>query len=270
MTWDLNNLRKIAGLQESFELKQALHESFDDDDGEEDEDVKHADDEAKRRHIKLPKVEGKVDPDKDLHDLAVAKKHASEVKHSKSAPTGDVAQLAAQQLKSREEKKPEPKPPVEKKAPVEKKEGETEAEKKKRGKAPNPNSKSGQLRAFIERHMAANEDPKTVRKAAWTWASTVCDPPFTPAGFSTIYQGIKSKNAKKSETNECWILRHPTIPSFILKENTAMNMYQWISDSDVMDEPLVFETKEEATKVAKYLISFKNQLSDIERVSLDF
>lgn len=275
MTWDMNDLRKIAGLQESYEAKQTLLERYNDDDDDEDPDVKHADDEAKKRHINLPDA-GKIDPDKDMHDLAVAKKQAADKKKAEKAPKKDAVNFFANRVlaskhKEEDKKKEEKKEPAPKKEPVEKKEGEPAAEKKKRGKAENPTSKSGQLRTFIQNHFAKGEAPETVRKAAWKWASETCDPPFTKAGFSTIYQGIKSKNAKKAAegANECWIIRHPTVPSFILKENLAMNMYQWISDSDVYDEPLVFETEQEAKKVASYLLSFKNQLSDIACVNLD-
>lgn len=277
MDWDLEHLRKIAGLNESASSKsQTLNESYDDDD--EDPDVKHADDELKKRKVKLPDA-GKVDPDKDIHDLAEKRKARAEKKKAEDKPkAGGVADLASKQLKAKEDakkdepKKAEPKKETEDKK-EDKKESDTPAEKKKRGKAENPASKSGQLRAFIQKHFDSGQDPKAVRKAAWKWASETCDPPFTAAGFSTIYQGIKAKNAKKaaeSETkNECWIIRHPSIPSFILKENTVMNMYQWISDSDVYDDPMIFETEDEAKKVAAYLLQFKNQLSDIEHVDLD-
>jgi hypothetical protein len=277
--WDLEHLRKIAGIPETTQSVRALHESWDDgDDDDEDEDVKHADDEAKKRKIKLPSA-GKVDPDKDLHDLAASKQKAkAKVEEDKPKPrAGGVADLAARQSNTAEfEKKQQAKKEAEKAAAAEKKKNvDPDAPKKKRGKAESETSKSGQLRAFIQRHIDDGQDAKQLRKAAWKWASEECEPPFTPAGFSTIFQSIKSKNAKKladnaEAANECWILRHPAIPSFILKEDTAMGMYQWISDNDVMGEPLVFESEAEALQVANYLKQFKNQNVDVEWVDLDY
>lgn len=232
MTWDINHLRKIAGLNESY---QPLTESWEDDDDDEDEDVKRADSEAKRRKIDLPKT-GKVDVEKDLHTLAQQRKAKSD---KKEAPA-EKKEAAPQKKEDSAEKKEE--------AP---------AEKKRRGRAPQEGSKSGQLRAWI----AANPGKK--RSEAWAHAQAM-DPPFTKAGFSTIYQSIKSKMR-----TECFILRHPTVNSFILSENKEMGQYQWISDSDVYLDPLVFATESEAVQLATYLADYKNQLADVERVELD-
>lgn len=268
MSWDLERLRKIAGLQESTEngSKHLLTEGWDDDgDDDEDPDVKKAEAEAKKRHIDMSAAERaarKVNVEKDLRALARSRKskdtdededEKEETAHkeheAKESPEHEKAEHSGKKPSAADEKKETP-------ADEKKEEAKAaEVEKKRRGRAPQEGSKSGQLRAWIQ------ANPGKARKEAWAYAEKIG---FTKAGFSTIYQGIKSRMK-----TECFILRHPSIPSFILHENAMMGQYQWISENDVNQEPLVFATKLEAEKVAGYLREFKNQLVDIERVSLD-
>jgi hypothetical protein len=79
----MNELRKIAGLQESFEQKQKLlTEAYDDDENDdEDPDVKRAEKELKKQKIKLPKT-ADIDVDKDIANLAAAKLRKAEAKKS--------------------------------------------------------------------------------------------------------------------------------------------------------------------------------------------
>lgn len=262
--WDISRLRLIAGLPAT-----PITESYDDDD--EDPDVKRADNEAKKRGIKLPDVKSKIDPEKDLSTLAKhratheKKKEAeADSEEEKSAKTKAAEKAAAEkeakERDSADDSDDDDDKPAKKEAdkPAEKK-AEAAAEAKKRGRAPNENSKSGQLRAWI----AANPDKP--RKEAWAHAQAM-NPPFTAAGFNTIYQSIKSK-MKKTAT-ECFIMRHPTIPSFVLSENREFNRYDWISENDFEPMPVVFETKAEAEELATFLSDYKRTVVVIESVSL--
>ncbi len=251
--WNYDSLINIAGITESFDDDS-------DDDSDEDEDVKRAEQELKKRKIKLPKT-ADVDVDKDIEDLAARNKARNEA--TKAAKAKRAAKAHAEHEKS--ETPPKEKAEHDGKMPTaaeEKKETSAEEKKeevvaKRKGKAPQEGSKSGQLRKWISEH------PGAPRKEAWAWAQTI-DPPFTRFGFSTIYQAAKSKMVK-----ECYILRHPTVPTFILSENEAMGMYTWISESDVNQLPVVVKTEAEALKIGSYLRSFKNQLSTVERVQLE-
>ncbi|MGZ8924565.1 MAG: hypothetical protein ACXW2E_01650 [Nitrososphaeraceae archaeon] len=154
MSWDMERLRKIAGLQESesYSSKQ-LNERYDDD--EDDPDVKAAMDEAKKRKIKLPKVKD-VDPDKDIESLARSRKS----KDSSSEKT--------EEPKKEEPKKEEP-----------------AAEKKRKGKAPQEGSYAGRLRSWIQ------NNPGKSRKEAWEYAQSIGM--TSKPGFSTQYQSAKGK-----------------------------------------------------------------------------
>lgn len=254
--WDISRLRSIAGLPAT-----PITESYDDDD--EDPDVKRADNEAKKRGIKLPDVKSKIDPEKDLSSLAKARASSEKKKEAeadseeeKEAKT-KAAEKAAVEKESKERDSASDSDDDDDK-PVKKEEAKA-AEAKKRGRAPNESSKSGQLRAWI----AANPDKP--RKEAWAHAQAM-NPPFTAAGFNTIYQSIKSK-MKKSVT-ECFIMRHPTIPSFVLSENREFNRYDWISENDFEPMPVVLETREEADELARFLSDYKRTIVVIESVSL--
>lgn len=313
MSWDIDHLRKIAGLTESYEsTSQVLTEAWDDDD--EDPDVARMEREASKRKMKMPDV--KVDAERDLSKIAGAKKSAAKEEADEAAEEREAAERAAAKKKEEadspkadahdEHEKKEspakekaehggskPSPAAEKKesAASEKKEEDKAAEKpaekaedkkeesteaKRRGKARSDTSKTGQLRTWIINH------PGAKRAEAWKHAVDTLglkseDNPggITPAGFSTLYQkarsqqeGYVSRNAKK-DVKEAWILMHPLVHNHVLHENAAMNQYQWVHFLDENQDPMIFESKEAAQKVATYLADFKNQSAIIEHVVFD-
>ncbi|PPD54361.1 MAG: hypothetical protein CTY12_03455 [Methylotenera sp.] len=275
---DLERLRQLAGIMEgTVSSSGILNESWDDDD--EDPDVARAEREAKKRKIKLPDV--KVDAEKDMTHVAGAKKSAEKEAADEAKEKKEAAERAAAKKKeeadspkAEEDSKPtqkkesptkekaehadkKPAPAVEKKeTPAEEKKEEAAAEAKRRGKAPNADSKRQRLHAYLK------ANPGVKRAVAIKWAQEHLE--MGQAYASQQIQAVKSQIAK-----ECWIIRHPSVPSFILHENGMMNMYQWMSDTDLNLEPMVFATESEAQKVAKYLEEYKNQLSTIEHVNLD-
>ena len=133
---------------------------------------------------------------------------------------------------------------------------EAAAEAKRRGKAPNADSKRQRLHA----HMKANPGEK--RSALLKWA-------FDNLQMGTAYASQQIQAVKASLKTEGYMLRHPAMPKFVLHENGAMGMFQWISETDENLEPLMFATEAEAKKVASYLLSYKNQLADIQRIDLE-
>ena len=84
---------------------------------------------------------------------------------------------------------------------------------------------------------------------------------------SALFAKYNPKSSREVKTNECYMLQHPSAPSFLLAENKMMNQYQWIDSASPMD-PLVFETEAEAQKVAKYINEWQNQVSDIIKIDL--
>ncbi len=269
---DMKDILKIAGIQ-------PLVEAYDDDDydDDEDEDVRVAEKEAKKRKIKLPSV--KVNAEDDLEHIKSKKEKPVEKKEEpKEDPKKENLKPAKKNFWDiHDTKKEDPKKekPVEKKddskkePPVEKKE-ETVA--KRRGKAPNPESKSGKLRQWIIDH------PDAKRAEAWKHAVEAFgekseDNPggITKAGFSTLYQNARAKHGlvKKKEVKEAWVIMHPLINNHILHENREMNQLQWVHFLSDNQDPMIFESSAEAEEVARYLRDFKNQAVVIERVELD-
>ncbi|MCK9369701.1 hypothetical protein M0R04_07315 [Candidatus Dojkabacteria bacterium] len=251
MGWDINDIRRIAGIYEAAELKKkTLNEAYDEDDSDdEDPDVKRAEKELKKRKIALPKT-AEVDVDKDIEALANA--HKSRNAKQKAAKN-EAHEKAESPAKEKAEQETKVAKDEKKETPTEEKKEEAVVAKRK-GKAPQESSKSGQLRSWIK----ANGYN---RKEAWKAAEGFG---MTKSGFSTIYQSIKNQVVK-----EGYLLRHPHIPSYVLHENRMMNLYQWISENSIDQEPVFVQTIEEAEKIATYLKDYKNQLCDIEKVQLE-
>lgn len=271
-TWDISRLRALAGVQ-------PLTESYDDDDGDDGMSaseralLKKAEGDLKKKGVKVKDA----DPDKDLHALAQRrkakeqKKEADEDKEEAESKAAAAAEKKAEEKEApkAEEKKeaaPKKEPEAKKEAPkaeekkeepkAEEKKEEPAAEAKRRGKAPNPES--------FNQHAKANAKNMT-RGQFLTWAAEKHGK--GKAYASALFAKYNPKSSREVKTNECYMLQHPSVPSFLLAENKMMNQYQWIDGASPMD-PLVFETEAEAKKVAQYIYEWKNQTADI--VKIDF
>lgn len=275
MSWDLDHLRKIAGLNESFGSHQ-LNEAWDDDyEDDDDPDVKRAEKQLARQKTRLPKV--KVDAEKDLTKISGSKKSAEQEAKEEEKEKEESAKKAVEKKKEADEA-PKADDHEEKESPAkekaehkeqapskseEKKETAAEEkaeEKKRRGKAPSDSSKRQRLIA----HMKANPSESRANLIAWAEKNLGMGDNYA----SQQIQAVRAA-AKKQLTSECFVLRHPSVPNFVLHENGAMKMYQWISVDDERRDPLVLATEAEAKQVAKYLLEYKNQLVDIEHIELD-
>ena len=272
-TWDIARLRQLAG--------QPLNESYDDDDDDgmsasERALASKADGDLKKKGIKV----AKVDPDKDLHALAQrrkakeAKKEADADEEEKKAAATSKAEKEAEEKNApkaaesddeddkKEEKKPAPKADEKKDEPkAEEKKEEAAAEAKRRGKKPDANSKSQRALAWIK----ANPDAGGGAFAKWAIANIDMGKNYA----NTYFHGLKAKARAqlKASANECFMISHPTLSTYFLHENRAMNQMQWV-DSDSDNAPMVFESKDAAEKVIKYMAEWKSQQGNLVRVDL--
>jgi len=253
--WNLDRLRKIAGLNESVvSKKKQLNEGWaDDDDGydDEDPDVKIAsEDKGQRKFERKNKKELSTADKEAAAKAAEAKKKQAEKKAA--APKA-------------EEKKPEPKKeepakaeekkeaPVEKKEEPAKDEVKAEAEKKRRGKAPNPESKAQRALAVLK-NMTRGEFIK------WAEANTGMGKNYASAYYAK-HNPKSSRQVKEAAT--LFGIAHPFLKGFVLAENRELNQMQWI-DADSKLEPMLFTEQAEADKIAKYMAEWKSQTAVVE------
>lgn len=245
-TWDISRIRTLAGMQ-------PLTESYDDDDdgmsASERALLKKAEGDLKKKGIKVKDA----DPDKDLHALAQRRK-AKEKAREDAEDREEAESKAAAAAEKKAEEKEEPKA-EEKKEAAPKKE-EPKAEEKRRGKAPNPES--------FNQHAKANAKNMT-RGEFLKWAAEKHGK--GKAYASALFAKYNPKSGRAIKTDECYVLQHPSVSSFLLAENKMMNQYQWIDSASPMD-PLVFESEAEAKKVAEWIYEWKNQTAQIIKVDL--
>lgn len=259
-TWDISRIRALAGVP--------LNESYDDDDdgmsAAERALADKADKDLKKKGVKV----ANVDPEKDIRSLARRRK-AHDAKYEEEKDKEEAESKAAADAEKKAKEKEEPKaeetkdaapkkePNAKKEEPkAEEKKEEPKAEAKPRGKAPNPES--------FNQHAKANAKNMT-RGEFLKWAAEKHGK--GKAYASALFAKYNPKSSREVKTNECYMLQHPSVPSFLLAENKMMNQYQWIDSASPMD-PLVFETEAEAQKVAKYINEWQNQVSDIIKIDL--
>ena len=261
-TWDISRIRTLAGMQ-------PLTESYDDDDDDgmsasERALLKKAEGDLKKKGIKVKDA----DPDKDLHALAQrrkAKEKAREDAEDREEAESKAAAAAEKKAEEKEEPKAEEKkeaahkkeePKAEEKKEAAPKKEEPKAEEKRRGKAPNPES--------FNQHAKANAKNMT-RGEFLKWAAEKHGK--GKAYASALFAKYNPKSGRAIKTDECYVLQHPSVSSFLLAENKMMNQYQWIDSASPMD-PLVFESEAEAKKVAEWIYEWKNQTAQIIKVDL--
>lgn len=255
-TWDISRIRTLAGMQ-------PLTESYDDDDDDgmsasERALLKKAEGDLKKKGVKAKDA----DPDKDLHALAQRRKAKDKAKEdaedreeaeSKAAAAAEKKAEEKEAPKAEDDKEAAPKK-EEPKAEEKKEEPATEA--KRRGKAPNPES--------FNQHAKSNAKNMT-RGEFLKWAAEKHGK--GKAYASALFAKYNPKSGRAIKTDECYVLQHPSVSSFLLAENKMMNQYQWIDSASPMD-PLVFESEAEAKKVAEWIYEWKNQTAQIIKIDL--
>lgn len=235
--WDMDYVRKIAGLP--------IVESFDDSDDDEDPDVKVAAKDKrqaafeKKNKNELKRAEKEAD-NKEKVDAKKKAEQAQAVKDEKTKKDVEKAEELKKEAEKAEEKKETP--------------AEEKKEAKRRGRAQDENSKRGQARAWLTANPTAGRGEFLKHAATFNMASS---------DASAFFYSHRNK----MKVAECYILAHPTMPSFVLAENRELNQMQWIDPSSPL-EPLVFKTLSEAERVAKYMSEWKSQFADIIKVDL--
>lgn len=234
--WNLETVRRIAGIP--------LTEGWADDEYDEDDE----------------------DPDvaianKDKGQSAFEKNNRKELKSASKEADAKAAAAKAKSETPAKDKTSEKKPETEKapaKADPAKEEDKIKdaSEAKKRGKAPNPDSKSGKMRDWLKANPNATRG-EFIRHAGEHHQ-------MSKHHANTHYYVLK----KKMSVSECFILVHPASASFVLAENYELNRMQWIDvNSDL--EPLIFETEQDAGKIAKYMAEWQGQQSVLQKVVID-
>lgn len=231
--WNIDYIKKIAGLSQ-------VNEAFDDDD--EDPDVKTA--MSDKRQAAFEK--------RNKNELTRAEREAAMKER-----------MAKEKAKEAREKKADEKPAEKKEAPeteekpapkAEEKKEDASNEAKRRGRAPSDDSKRGQARSWLNSH------PNASRKEFLAHASSF--------GMSPAYaSAFRAAHMAKSKVTECYVLSHPSMPSFLLAENREMSQMQWVDPTSPL-EPMIFESKAEAERVAKYMSEWKSQYSNIDVIKL--
>lgn len=235
--WNIEYIRKIAGLN-------PLMEAVDDDD--EDPDVKIA--MKDKRQAAFEK--------RNKNELSAAEKEAAIKEKMAKEKAKEAREKKADEkpVEKKEAPKAEPKA-VEKPAPkAEEKKEDASNEAKRRGRAPSDDSKRGQARSWLNSH------PNASRKEFLAHASSF--------GMSPAYaSAFRAAHMAKSKVTECYVLSHPSMPSFLLAENREMSQMQWVDPTSPL-EPMIFESKAEAERVAKYMSEWKSQYSNIDVIKL--
>jgi outer membrane biosynthesis protein TonB len=237
--WDINNIRRIAGLP--------LNEAWDRDDDDEDPDVKIANSDKGQQAFEK-KNKDHLDDNAAMLKKRTADQKAAAAKKKAEAPK--PAEKKAEPAKAEEkpaEKKEEPK--------KEEKKEVAAAEAKRRGKAPNPES--------FNQHAKAKAKSMT-RSAFIAWAAADHNKGKNYA--STLFAKYNPKSSREVQAaNEMWILTHPYLKGYTLAENRELNQMQWV-DSNSSFDTMCFVTEAEAKKVATYMEEWKSQQTLIEHI----
>lgn len=275
--WNLDRLRKIAGLNESAKSEsKVLNESWDEDDDYDDQDVKIAmSDKRQKQFEKKNKKElddnaemmrKRTEEQRKAAEEKKAAKKSEEKKEEKPAPKAEEKKPEPKKAEAKPEEKKEEKPapkaeekPAEKKEEAPKAEEKAAEEKKRRGKAPNPGSKAQRALAKL----------KTMTRGEFIkWAAEELEMGKNYASaYYARHNPKSSREQKVTEAPVLWGLAHPFLKGFVLAENREMNQLQWI-DADSKLEPMLFVSEAEAQKIAKHMAEWKSQTAVVE--SYDF
>ena len=236
--WNIGYIRKIAGLN-------PIMESVDDDD--EDPDVKIA--MKDKRQAAFEK--------RNKNELSAAEKEAAIKEKMAKEKAKEAREKKADEKPAEQKEAPKSEPKAEEKpaaAAKSEEKSETSSEAKRRGRAPDDNSKRGQARNWIKEHPTATRGEFLTHAASFNMSKH-----YANAFFYTVKKGMK--------VEECYVLSHPSMPSFLLAENREINQMQWIDPNSPL-EPMIFESKAEAEKIARYMSEWKSQYANVETIKL--
>lgn len=261
---DINeSVRRVV--REARRMAGMLVESDDDDDGmtaAERELAATADRDLRKKGVKVKSF----DPDKNV-GADNSKSDDGEDKPAAGKPVVKKETLHSPWKKSGSDKsgdedkavKPAAKPAekAEKAEPTsnekaEEKAEEKAAEAKRRGKAPDENSKRGKARAWLSAH------PSARRREFLAYAVGTLE--MGKHSASTWFASTTKRTAPAAteEVKEYWLLQHPQSGTYLLGENAFTNTYMWVdvmaNDSDLV----IFESEASAAQQAEHLAAYKN------------
>ena len=110
-----------------------------------------------------------------------------------------------------------------------------------------------------------SDAPKEKRGAFLKWAKENLE---MGAAYGSAFFARHRNRGDAEIKNECWVITHPAMPSFLLAENRELNQMQWVDPTSPLD-PLVLKTEAEANRIATYMSSWKSQHSTIEKIVLE-
>lgn len=214
-----------------------------------------------RKIAGLPVVEGwsdDIDDGDEDPDVKIAmsdkRQAAFERKNKKSLADADKPV----ESKAKEKASPKADTPKEKAEEPSKEKADT-PEAKRRGAKPNADSKSQRALAWIK------NNPTEKRGAFLKWAKENLE---MGAAYGSAFYARHRNRGDAEIKNECWVITHPAMPSFLLAENRELNQMQWVDLTSPLD-PLVLKTEAEAQRIATYMSSWKSQHSTIEKIVLE-
>lgn len=237
-SWDINSIRKLAGLS-------LITESYDDDDvDDEDPDVRIAN-----------KDKGQASFERtNQATLAAADKAV------KSADKKKAASKPAADAKKAEPKEAPKAEPAKKEAPKAEPAADTTepAAAKKRGKAPNADSSQQRCISWLR------SNPKATRAEFLKYASSI--------GMSTNYASSRLSAYRKlvsgSSVTEGWVFSHPHIAGYLLGESHPGSGLRWLGESDIGAETFV-TTAAERDQIVQHMADWKSMAVVPVHVELD-
>ncbi len=235
----MDDIRKVAGLQESFEDRL----------------------EAAREKAR---AKGKLKDEDEKEDKkpAVRKVSGSAYGGSKQKADADEGsgESAAKTKPTEKAEKPEETKKADSADSADKAEAPKKAEKAETPKAEKKAAGGASFSAIAKQVLKSGGGAAAVKAACQKAGVTV------PNHLHSRLNALK-KNLKES----FYVITHPQMPSFVLAENPMMNQYQWISNNDLGTSltPLIFETVDGAKQVVEYIERYKSQLGEITKVELE-
>lgn len=252
-SWDINSIRKLAGLS-------LITESYDDDDvDDEDPDVRIANKDKGQASFERTNQATLAAADKAVKSAdkkKAASKPAADAKKAepKEAPKAEPAKKKAEPAEASKAE------PAKKEAPKAEPAADTTepAAAKKRGKAPNADSSQQRCISWLR------SNPKATRAEFLKYASSI--------GMSTNYASSRLSAYRKlvsgSSITEGWVFSHPHIAGYLLGESHPGSGLRWLGESDIGAETFV-TTAAERDQIVQHMADWKSMAVVPVHVELD-
>jgi len=234
--WELNDLRRLAGLTM---LVESPHNDYDDeDDADDDEDVARlakdrAQTEFERKNKKVidAKVRVKGEDDDAAPSRVFTPKDKLSIAGQAAAAASSGKNLPAEEKAAKAAKPAADTPP------------------KKKGKALDPKSKQQRAIDYIRKN------PEVTRKEFLVWAWENLE--MTTGYSSSRLGGWRVIASSGGDVKECWTIAHPTMSGYTLAEDFNGKGYRWVGSTDEIDS-IVLTTQDQVNEMVQYMAEWKN------------